>query len=313
MEKHSIIYSEDGLFFAPGQFFLDPIRPVVTAVISHAHADHVTIGTRDIFCTPNTASLIRKRNRNYPGIIYQKNYDEPFVVNDVTVTLLPAGHILGSAQVLLEKDSVRYLYTGDFKLCEDQTCETFEFIEADVLITETTFALPGTVHPDPKTEIEKLNAFSDTNIVLGCYALGKGQRLTQMINAYCPNKTVMVHKYMSPYHNFYEEAGRPLGNWEPYDKRKFRKEKNIVYLLPPAAYRSMYPNFSYMKAFASGWENLQEADLKLYISDHADWNDLLTLVDKVKPTRIYTLHGDGTHLANHFSQKNIKVHILNNS
>ncbi len=313
MQNHNILYSEEGLYFTQGQFFLDPIKPVVTAIISHAHADHVTIGSRDVYCTPYTAALIRKRHRNYPGIIHQKNFSEPFEVNGITVTFIPAGHILGSAQVLLEKDNVRYLYTGDFKLSADDTCEGFQFAEADVLITETTFALPGTTHPDPKQEIEKLNNFNDTNLVIGCYSLGKAQRLTQLINTYCTDKTIMVHKYMLPYHYFYQEAGKSLGRWEPYDKRKFRKEKNIIYLLPPAAYHSMYPNFSYLKAFASGWEHLQDGDLKLFISDHADWNDLLELVEKVKPKTIYTLHGDGTHLANHFSDKNIEVHMLHNS
>ena len=123
----------------------------------------------------------------------------------------------------------------------------------------------------------------------------------------------MLHKYILPYHYFYKESGIEMGNWEPYDKRKFRKEKNIIYLLPPAAYRSIYPNISYLKAFASGWDRLQEGDVKLFISDHADWNELITLIEKVKPKTIYTLHGDGTHLANHFSQTNIEVHMLHNS
>lgn len=305
-----IIYSDEGLYFTPGNLFLDPVKPVVTAIISHAHADHVAIGTRDIYCTPYTASLIRRRHRNYPGIIYQKNFSEPFDVNGVTVTLIPAGHILGSAQILLEKNNIRYLYTGDFKLCEDETCESFEFAEADVLITESTFALPETKHPDAIDEIKKLNNFNDVNFVIGCYALGKAQRITKMINTHCPAKSVMVHKYMLAYHYFYEEAKRSLGKWEPYDKRKFKKEKNLVYLLPPAAYRSMYPNTSYIKAFASGWDHLQETDFRLFISDHADWNDLLILVEKVKPKEIFTLHGDGTHLANYFTGKNIAVHML---
>ncbi len=313
MKTNSIQYTDEGLYFAPGEFHLDPILPVVSAIISHAHADHVTVGTRDVYCTPHTASLIRKRHRNYPGIIYQKNYGEPFELNGTIITFIPAGHILGSSQVLFEKNNIRYLYTGDFKLSEDLTCESFEFAKADVLITETTFAHPETKHPDPKQEILKLNDFSDTNIVLGCYALGKAQRLTQMINAFCEGRTIMVHKYMLPYHHFYQESGILLGPWESYDKRKFRKEKNVVYLLPPAAYRSMYPNISYLRAFASGWNNLQDGDLKLFISDHADWNDLLTLVEKVNPKEIYTLHGDGTHLAKHFSDKNIEVHMLNNT
>ena len=228
MQTHNIFYSEEGLYFAPGQFYLDPKLPVITAIISHAHADHVTIGTRDIYCTPNTASLIRKRHPNYPGIIHQKKFGENFEVNGVTITLLPAGHILGSAQVLMEKDNVRYLYTGDFKLIEDPTCEAFEFTEADVLITETTFALPGTIHPDATTEIKKINSFKDTNFIIGCYALGKAQRITQLINQHCLGKTVMVHKYILTYQHFYEEAGIALGNWEAYDKRKFRKEKNCL-------------------------------------------------------------------------------------
>ena len=312
MHNDKIIYGDEGLYFVPGQFHLDPIKPVVSAIISHAHADHVTVGTRDIYCTPHTAALIRLRHRNYPGNIHIKNYYESFQVNDVTVQLLPAGHILGSAQVLLEKDSIHYLYTGDFKLTKDDSCQPFKFTQADVLITETTFANPNTIHPDGVSEIKKLNDITDINIVIGAYSLGKAQRLTQLINAHCPARTVMVHKYTTPYHRFYEDAGIVLGNWEPYDKRKFRKEKNLVYLLPAMAYKSMYPSIHYVRAFASGWDKLQEADIKLFISDHADWNELQTLVNKVKPKVIYTLHGDGSHLANFYSDK-IAVHMLHNS
>ena len=155
-----IIINELGLYCRIGDFFLDPLIPCVNAVISHAHGDHAGKSNQNIFCTAPTGLIMKHR--------YQKNagkhfniypYGESFKLNGVEITFIPAGHIIGSAQVLMEFDGVRYLYTGDYKLQDDATCEKIEFVKADVLITETTFADPSVNHPDAAVEIRKLNDF----------------------------------------------------------------------------------------------------------------------------------------------------------
>lgn len=310
--SEAIELRREGLYFAPGNFYLDPVLPVETAVITHAHADHFVNGHKIAYCTPPTSTLNHQRMKNYYGRKVTYPYHQPFTISNSTIEFIPAGHILGSAQVLITHADKRYLYTGDFKLAADKSCEPFEFVKADVLITETTFAENGLKHPSDIDEIKKLNQYVDINIIIGVYALGKAQRITQLINEFCPGKKVMVHKNISSFNRIYEVAGFDLGKWSAYDKHEFRKVRNIIYLLPPAHSRNFYPQPWYLRAFATGWEHLQTGfDFKLYISDHADWFDILNLVDKTGAKEIYTIHGNGEHLKTHLSDKGFRVTLLN--
>jgi putative mRNA 3-end processing factor len=211
---------------------------------------------------------------------------------------------LGSAQILLEYKNVRYLYTGDYKLQEDTTCTAIEYIKADVLITETTFAHPDTQHPDPIEEIKKLNEHSE-NVLLGTYTLGKAQRLTRLINNHCPDRKVAVHFQILPLHQLHEKWNINLGKYQLYTRKMMKEvEKNYVYLVPPLTFKSYARATNVCRAFASGWKNLQnQNDLQLLISDHVDWNDILKMIDLVKPTEVWTVHGDGVHLEAYFKGK----------
>ena len=135
--------------------------------------------------------------KNAAKVFYSVPYNHPFILGDIKITLIPAGHMLGSAQVLMEYNGVRYLYTGDYKLQADSTCEPIEWVNTDVLITESTFADPVVSHPDPAEEIQKINAIK-TNILLGTYGLGKSQRLIKLINTYAPQKKILVHHRIMP-------------------------------------------------------------------------------------------------------------------
>ncbi len=309
--KEVLELRREGLFFVPGNFYIDPLLPVETAIITHAHADHFVNGHKTAYCTPLTSQLNSERMKNYYGKKLTYNYHEAFEVNQIRIEFIPAGHILGSAQILVTHNEKRYLFTGDFKITPDKTCEPFEFVKADVLITETTFAEPDLKHPSDVEEISKLNTYNDINLIIGVYALGKAQRVTQLINQYCPGKTIMVHKNISSLNRLYENAGVHLGQWQHYDRHSFRKQRNIIYLLPPAHSRNFYPQSWYLRAFASGWEKLQAGfDFKLYISDHADWFDILNLVEQTGAREIYTIHGDGQQLKEHLNKDNIKVTLL---
>lgn len=307
-----LILDENGLYCKTGDFYVDPIQPVARAVISHAHGDHAVRGNHTVYCTAATCAIMELRYKKNAGNEF-KTYDfhESFTINSIAITFIPAGHILGSAQILLVFDEIRYLYTGDYKLQVDATCEPIEFIEADVLITETTFADPEVLHPDPISEIKKLNQNS-YNVLLGAYSLGKAQRLIDLITKHCPNRRVLVHHSILPINKIYEDYGFKLGRFELYNRKAMKlPEQNFVYLVPPMTFDSYFRAKNVIRVFASGWKKLQvQNDMELIISDHVDWNDILKMINKVKPKEIWTLHGNGTHLKAFLKDK-IPLKLLN--
>ena len=301
-----------GLYCPYGDFYLDPQQAVKSAVISHAHGDHAVRGNEQVFCTAATAAFMKHRYRKAAGAeFFIKNYHQEFSIGEVSIILYPAGHILGSAQVLMVYKGIKYLYSGDYKLEEDFTCEPLEFVEADVFITESTFADPSTKHPAAAEEIKKLNE-TDFNIMLGAYALGKGQRMVQLLNAHCEDKTIMLHHNIAPIAKIYEDFGINLGNYKLYDRKAMKQEKeHQVYIVPPIVFNNYFRATNVVRAFASGWKNLQEKNgISLFISDHADWRAILDTIEQVKPKQVWTLHGDGRQLKQHFEGK-LEVRILN--
>lgn len=306
-----ISFTKAGLYCIPGDFYLDPKRIVQTAVISHAHGDHAIPNNVNVYCTKGTKELMGMRyNASARSIFHLKNYNEEFNFNGVKITLHPAGHILGSAQVLMEYEGEKYLYTGDFKLQEDGSCEAFEFVECDHLITETTFADPDYDHPEPIDEILKLNE-STQNIVVGAYAVGKAQRITRLLSEYCPEKKIYIHNGVAAFHKVYEAHDRSLGKWHQYRRQEFLDDSNAVYILPPSHFARYSRNKTVLKIFATGWKrSYYSCDRILRISDHADWNGVLTLVNKSKAKNVYTVHGDGSHLIRHLQGSGIGVRKL---
>lgn len=304
-------FNESGLYCKVGDFYLDPSRAVKHALVTHAHADHACPHNLNIYCTEPTAAFMQLRMKKNAGKVFHHiPFYERFELNGVRITFYPAGHILGSAQILLEYQNIRYLYTGDIKIQNDPTCEPLAFVEADVLITETTFADPAIIHPSPEEEILKLNE-TNANILLGAYSLGKAQRLINLVDRFCPDRTVLLHHSMVGLTRIYEQFGYSPGNYAPYD-RKLMKNLNsgLIYIVPPLTFECYFRAKGVLRAFASGWKRLQrQNDIELYISDHVDWNDINTLIAATKPQEIWTLHGNGTFLQSHL-QASIPVKIL---
>lgn len=306
-----LIRTDKGFYCKYGDFYLDPQLPVKNAVISHAHGDHAKPGNQHIFCTPFTREVMLLRFKKKAGDdFYVYAYHQVFELGEVKLSFISAGHILGSAMVKMEYLNTTYLFTGDFKLQKDESCEAVEFCKADVLITETTFASPETKHPNPEKEIEKLNGIS-SNILLGVYGLGKAQRLTKLINSICPQKTIHLHYSIFPVHQLYIKNGIDLGAFEHYDRKKFKQNlSNQVYMVPPLTFNSYGRAMGVVKMFASGWKNLQYGnDESLYISDHVDWEDILQTIREVEPQEVWTIHGDGQQLKHYFSDS-LTVKIL---
>ncbi len=306
-----IVNTNAGLYCVPGDFYIDPRKKVSTAVISHAHGDHAVPNNREVYCTAGTRELMGMRyNASGASRFYCKAFREEFSIKGVKLCFFPAGHILGSAQILIEYLKVRILYTGDFKLQKDDSCEGFEFVECDHLITETTFAHPDYKHPEPVKEIAQLNSTLQ-NIVVGAYAVGKAQRLTKLISENCPDKKIFVHSGVAAFHRVYEQHHRRLGEWSPYQRQLFNDNLNGVYILPPSQFARYSRNKGVLRVFATGWKrSYYSCDRILRISDHADWDDVLTLVARSRAKQVYTVHGDGSFLINHMKDTGISVSRL---
>lgn len=310
--KDFITITPTGLYCIYGDFYLDPQQPAQNAVVSHAHGDHAIGGSQNVYCTAPTKTFMEHRYRKFAAVDFHvKAYHQTFKIKDIAITFYSAGHILGSAQVLMEYQGVKYLYTGDYKIEPDDTCEAYEFIEADVLITESTFANPETKHPSPTDEINKLNE-TNSNIMLGAYALGKSQRIIQLLNQHCPTKNIMVHHSIMPFVKIYENYGVKLGDYKMYDRKVMKNnQEHQVYIVPPMVFHSYHKAINVVRAFASGWKNLQQQNgISLYISDHADWNAILETIEKVKPKQVWTLHGDGKQLKEYF-KGSLEIKIMN--
>lgn len=299
-----LVKSNGGYYCRYGDFYIDPMEPVPYAVVSHAHGDHASPGHQYIHCTAPSAAFMQHRFSKFHRSEYRLSaYEQSFRIGDVELNFLPAGHILGSAQILMRYQGVSYLYTGDYKMQADPTCEPLKIVPADVLITESTFANPSVSHPSPVEEIKKLSQVS-SNIMLGAYALGKAQRLTALINQYAEGKRILLHHGIIPMHRIYESFGFDLGPFELYNRRIMRQttDKNHVYMVPPMAFRSYRRATDVVRVFASGWSHLQtNTSLNLFISDHVDWQDILQYVAQVNPREIWTVHGDGKYLSEHFA------------
>lgn len=307
-----ITLTKTGLYCAYGNFYLDPQEAVAHAVISHAHGDHAVSGNHFVYCTKATQHFMQHRYKKFAAVEFEiKAYHEQFELNGVKISFYPAGHILGSAMVLMEYKGVRYLYTGDYKLEADATCEPIEFVQAEVLITETTFADPAVSHPAADEEIKKLNHI-ESNIMLGAYALGKSQRLISLMSQHCPDKKILVHHSIMPFVQIYEQLGISLGNYQVYDRKIMKQQlQGNVYLVPPMVFNSYIRAINVVRVFATGWKYLQQGNgHSLYISDHVDWNGIIQTIAQVKPQEVWTLHGDGKQLQAHFKDQ-LTVKILN--
>lgn len=309
-----LVINERGLYCRFGDFYLDPSEPSAHAVISHAHGDHAARGNDFVYCTPATAAIMQHRYHKNAGNNFRThNWSESFDLNGVKISFISAGHILGSAQVLMVYKDIRYLYTGDYKLQDDLTCEKIEFVKADVLITESTFADPAVHHPSASDEIKKLNLFNH-NVLLGAYSLGKAQRLIRLMSEHCPQRQVLVHHSIIGLNRIYEQFGFHPGKYELYTRKQMKQaDQNLVYIVPPLTFNSYIRAKNVVRAFASGWMNLQtNNDLKLLISDHVDWNDILYMIKQVEPSEIWTLHGNGKHLKSYFKDL-LTVKLLNHA
>ena len=298
-----IVQKPEGLYCPPGDFYIDPWRAVDRAVITHAHADHARTGHGHYLAAAPAEGVLRARLGQ--GIALQAvEYGEVVAHNGVTVSLHPAGHVLGSAQVRLEHGGQTWVASGDYKVAPDATCAPFEAVRCDVFITESTFGLPiYRWRPDAEVFAE-INAWWATNAavnrasVLMCYSFGKAQRILSGVDAAIA--PIVVHSAIQTLNTAYREAGvnLPLTKLvtEVTDAADF---KRALVLCPPGAvagpWIKRFGDFS--DAFASGWMQLRGArrrgsyDKGFVLSDHADWPGLMGAIGATGASRVIVTHG----------------------
>ncbi len=317
----------EGLYCRPGGFFVDPLRPVPLAVVSHGHADHARPGHDAVLATPETLAIMAARLGDGAARTPRPlAYGETVELGDVTLWLSPAGHVLGSAQVVMEYAGTRTVYSGDYKRQPDPTCAAFVPVPCDVFITEATFALPVFRHPEPAVEIDKLlhsvAMFPERCHVIGTYALGKAQRLIALLRAGGWDGPVYLHGALQPLCELYARHGVDLGELRPAtagEKGKPRQDlAGQIVLAPPGAIADRWARrlLDPVICMASGWMRVKQrakqrgVELPLVISDHADWDELLATIDEVGAPEVWITHGREEALAHAAGLRGIKARAL---
>lgn len=296
----------EGLYCPPGDFFIDPVRPVGRALITHGHSDHARSGHAKVLATRQTLDIMALRyGENFAGARQTAAPGETIEVGGVSVTFHPAGHVLGSAQIAVEKDGLRIVASGDYKRVPDQTCAPFELVPCDVFITEATFALPVFRHPPAQEEIGRLlksvAQFPERAHLVGAYALGKAQRVMKELRQAGYDRPIHIHGALAKLSAYYQAEGIDLGPLEPATVEAGRKGDfaGAVVIGPPSAFADRWARRfpDPVSCFASGWMRIRQrakqrgVELPLIISDHCDWDELCETITGTGAGEVWVTHG----------------------
>jgi putative mRNA 3-end processing factor len=293
-----------GLCCRGGGFHIDPTRPVEKAIITHAHSDHARAGHRSVLATPETLDLMRLRyGEGFAGTVQAIGYGETLKVGGITVSLHPAGHVLGSAQVLLEQEGLRIVVSGDYKNVADPTCAPFEPVRCDLFVTEATFALPVFRHGDPDAEIARLvksvSLFPERAHLVGVYSLGKAQRVIALLRRAGYAAPIYLHGALERITRYYETRGIAFGEVALARDADRSRLAGAIVLCPPSVLKEPWSRRfpDPVTAFASGWMRVRArarqrgVELPIVISDHADWDGLCSTIAATGAGEIWVTHG----------------------
>ena len=294
----------EGLYCPAGDFYIDPWRPVRTAVITHGHSDHARTGMGRYHAAAPGLPILRWRLGEQDVVGHA--YGEAFTLGAACVSLHSAGHVLGSAQVRIEVDGEVWVASGDYKRQPDPTCAPFEVQACDTFITEATFGLPIYRWPDTAEVAAQIIAWRKECAARGeaaivyCYALGKAQRVLAEVAA-LSDQTVWLHGAMQAGLDIYRDAGVALGNTAMVAGAEpgFDFAGQLVLAPPSAAGSPWLRRFKRaQQGFASGWMQLRgnrrrrNYDRGFVVSDHADWPALLRTVRETGARRVIATHGN---------------------
>lgn len=312
-----VVARPEGLYCPPGDFYIDPWKPVARAVITHGHGDHARSGNGHYLTATPGAGVLRARLGDVP--LQTLDYGEALLHNGVRISLHPAGHVLGSAQVRLEHQGQVWVASGDYKTEADGTCAPFEPVRCHCFITESTFGLP-IYRWQPQAQVMdqvrqwwQVNRAAGRASVLFSYAFGKAQRLLHGL-ADEPGP-ILVHGAVEPLNRVYREAGVRLAatRYAGELKRNDSLLREALVIAPPSAAGSTWMRRfgDYSDAFASGWMLLRGArrrrgvDRGFVLSDHADWPGLLWAVQQSGAERVFVTHGSAPVLVRYLREQGL--------
>jgi len=296
--------TDRGLYCEAGDFFIDPWSPVPRAVVTHAHGDHLTWGCDAYLVSDRGAAVSRERLGTWARGVESLAFGETRSINGVTVSLHPAGHILGSAQIRLEYRGEVWVVSGDYKTDPDPTCTPWEPVRCHTFITESTFGLPIYRWPSPQLVYEEINSWWAANAAAGevsllcAYALGKAQRLIAGLDASIG--PILTHGAVERMTALYRTGGIQLPTTQhAADALRSKSTPGAMVIAPPSVLGSSWlRRFGNVRsAFASGWMRVRGArrrrgvDAGFTLSDHVDWPQLLAAISATGAESVWVTHG----------------------
>lgn len=308
----------EGLYCPAGDFHIDPVRPVARALITHGHSDHARPGHGKVMATRETLDIMAIRcGKGFSRERQVAGYGDQVDFAGVKVSFHPAGHVLGSAQIVIEGrhhgDLTRIVASGDYKRQRDPTCLPFEVVPCDIFITEATFGLPVFCHPQTSQEIARLLAshrlFPERAHLVGAYSLGKAQRMVAELREAGYDRPVYLHGAMDRLMDYYASQGVNLGELRKVAASDRGKLGGEIVLCPPSAISDLWSRKfpDPVAAFASGWMRIRTrarqrgVELPLVVSDHADWADLTATILETGCSELWVTHGEADALV-HWAQ-----------
>ena len=314
-----------GIYVRPADAWVDPSQPSPRALVTHGHADHARGGHGEVWATPETLAIMDARYGEQTG--RPVSYGDTVRLEDgrggeVKVGFVPAGHVLGSAQIVLDHRGERVVVSGDYKRRADPTCAPFEPVACDVFITEATFGLPVFRHPDTGDEIDKLIARLHANparcVVVGAYALGKAQRVIAELRARGHAAPIYIHGALQRLCDLYAELGVELGELRPATGASKAAMAGHVVMCPPSALNDRWARRlpDPITAMASGWMRVRQrarqknVELPLILSDHADWDELTDTLLEIAPKEVWVTHGRDDALVHWCMTRQIRARAL---
>ena len=307
-------HTPQGLYCRAADAWIDPWKPVPRALITHAHADHARAGCGEYWAIGRAEAVLRQRLGQTINL-HALSYGDVIRLGDAEVSFHSAGHVLGSAQIRLRAGDETWLVSGDYKRDRDPSCDPFEVVDCDVLITEATFGMPIYRWPSGRSVAQELmqwwQAAPERASLLFCYAFGKAQRLLAELAQLGLDEEVLLHGAMVPITQAYRDEGIAMLPTRPLSAlpRKSNWSGRLV-LAPPSAHRSPWMKRfkAPQTAFASGWMAVRGARRRrgyergFVLSDHADWDGLLQTVRQSRAQQVYVTHGQSEVLARYLKE-----------
>ena len=309
-----------GIYLPAADAWIDPSTPQARALVTHGHADHARGGHGKVWATPETLAIMDVRYGLQNG--RPVAYGESLTLGDIDVSFVPAGHVLGSAQIVLDHRGERIVVSGDYKRREDPTCARFEPVKCDVFVTEATFGLPVFRHPETHDEMDKLLSTLRANpercVLVGAYALGKAQRVIRELRVMGFDDPIYLHGALQRLCDLYVERGIDLGELRPATGVPKSEMQGRVVIAPPGALNDRWSRRlpDPITAMASGWMTVRQrarqrnVELPLILSDHADWDELTATIRELAPKEVWVTHGREDALVHWCSMRQIKARAL---